>query len=183
MNVKYALLLWGFLQAAVNAPAATTAEVLVDLDRLVAEKRYLSAFELLNEQENGNSDPDIVLKKADLALKYFVNSLNHRVFSFKNLKEEENILEVRGAVGTSTIFPFDIEEVFTTLIKNNPEDQRLHVALADYYLDVYDRFRGRWEKSDEAESNFRKSLKEDHAVFKAIGEIRLRAGNPSERTK
>ncbi|MBN2321019.1 MAG: hypothetical protein JXR49_18215 [Acidobacteria bacterium] len=143
------LLLWIVMPAAVVFAALTTAEVLEDVDRLVGEKKYLSALKLLNEQENGDSNPDIALKKAELALKYFVNSINHRIFSFKDLEEDEDILDVRGAEGTSFIYPFDMEEVFPPLIENYPEDPRLPLALADYYIDVYEKYRGRWEKSDE----------------------------------
>jgi tetratricopeptide (TPR) repeat protein len=149
MNRTLGLLLWGIAHIALVFPAATAAEVLADVDRLVSEKKYLSAFELLNKQENGNSNPDIALKKAELALKYFVNSINHRIFSFRDLKEDEDILKVRGAPGSSITFAFDFQEVFTALIKNNPEDPRLQMALADYFLDVYEKYRGRWEKSDE----------------------------------
>jgi tetratricopeptide (TPR) repeat protein len=164
MNGKYALLLWGFMQIAVAVSADTTGQVLEDVDSMVAEKKYLSAFELLNEQEDGNSNPDIALKKAELALKYFVNSINHKIFSFKDLKEDEDIMNVRGAPGRSVMFSFDIEIVLTTLIKNYPEDRRLHVALADYYLDVYERYRGRWEKSDEDVLKSARSFY-DKAVF------------------
>ncbi len=156
------------MQAAFAFSASTTAEVLADADRLISEKKYLSAFVLLNKQENGNSNPDIALKKAGLALKYFVNSINHRTFSFRDLKEDEDILDVRGAVGKSYIYALDIEEVFTSLIKNYPEDQRLYVALADYYLDVYERYRGRWEKSDE---EVLKSARSHYDEAMALGDL------------
>ena len=58
-------------------------------------------------------------------------------------------MDFRGAPGTSIICNFDVEKVLTPLIKENPEDGRLHVALADYYIEVYEKYRGRWLKSDE----------------------------------
>ncbi len=149
MRYKYAFLLWGVMLIAVAVSAATTADVLSDVDRLVSEKKYLSAFSLLDQQKNGNSNPDIALKKADLALKYFVNSIYHTTFSFKDLEEDEDILGVRGESGSSVMFNFDMEEVFTPLIKNYPGDQRLYVALADYYLDVYEKYNRQWKKSDD----------------------------------
>jgi tetratricopeptide (TPR) repeat protein len=115
----------------------------------VTEKKYLSAFRLLEAQENGDSNPDIALKKAELALKYFVNSIYHTTFSFKDLEEDEDIRDVRGKPGASVIINFDMEKVFTPLINNYPGDQRLYVALADYYLDVYEKYGRQWEKSGE----------------------------------
>jgi tetratricopeptide (TPR) repeat protein len=149
MSRKYAWVLLAVLHFTVSSGMATTEELLSDVDRLVAEKKYLSAFKLLNSQENGDSDPDIVLKKVDVALKYFGMSMNHKIFAFKDLEKDEDIMDVRGKPGKFQMYPFDAEMVLTQLIEANPEDLRLHVSLADYYLEVYEKYRGRWEKSDE----------------------------------
>ncbi|MEJ2244623.1 MAG: tetratricopeptide repeat protein [Acidobacteriota bacterium] len=149
MNRKYAWVLLAVLHFTAFSGMATTEELLSDVDRLVAEKKYLSAFKLLNTQEDGDSNPDIVLKKVDLALKYFGMSMNHRIFAFKDLEKDENIMDVRGKPGKFEMYPFDPEMVLTQLIEASPEDLRLHVSLADYYLEVYEKYRGRWEKSDE----------------------------------
>jgi len=65
----------------------------------------------------------------------------------------------------------------------NPEA----VGNALYHLSVFYNHIGESAMAlktiDEAESNFRKSLKEDHVVFKAIEQIRQTAGKPSEPTK
>jgi len=129
--------------------AATTDEVLSDVDNLVAEKKYLSAFELLNSQEDGDSNTNIVLKKVDIALNYFGMSMNHKIFAFKDLEKDEDIMDVRGKPGKFEMYPFDAEIILIPLIEANPEDGRLHVSFADYYLEVYEKYRGRWEKSDE----------------------------------
>jgi tetratricopeptide (TPR) repeat protein len=149
MKVKYALLICGLIYLAVAFSSSANAGVLADVDRLVTEKKYLSAFRLLEAQENGDSNPDIALKKAELVLKYFVNSIEHKVFTLADLKEDEEITDVRGKPGSSVIVNFDMEKVFTTLINNYPEDQRLYMAMADYYLDAYECCRGRLRKSDE----------------------------------
>jgi hypothetical protein len=126
MKAKYALLLCGLINVAVVVSAATTADVLADVDRLVTEKKYLSAFRLLEAQENGDSNPDIALKKAELVLKYFVSSIYHTTFTLADLKEDQEIMDVRGKPGASIIINFDMEKVFTPLINNYPEDQRLY---------------------------------------------------------
>jgi hypothetical protein len=65
----------------------------------------------------------------------------------------------------------------------NPEA----VGNALYHLSVFYNHIGESAMAlktiDEAERNFRKSLKEDHVVFKAIEQIRQTAGKPSEPTK
>jgi len=149
MNSKYAWILLGILQFFASPGMATMEELLSEVDRLVTDKKYLSAFKLLNSQENGDSNPDIVLKKVDIALNYFGMSMNHKIFAFKDLEEDEEIMDVRGKPGKFEMYPFDAEIILTQLIETNPEDGRLYVSLADYYLEVYEKYRGRWEKSDE----------------------------------
>ena len=163
MKAKYALILCGLMLVAVVFSASAKADVLADVDRLVTEKKYLSAFRLLEVQENGDSNPDIALKKAELVLKYFVNSIEHKVFTLADLKEDEEIIDVRGKPGSSIIINFDMDKVFTPLINNYPKDQRLYIALADYYLNAYECCRGRLGKSDEdvlkdARSNYDKAI-------------------------
>jgi len=163
MKAKYALLLCGLMLVAVVFSASAKADVLADVDRMVTEKKYLSAFRLLEVQENGDSNPDIALKKAELVLRYFVNSIEHRVFTLADLKEDEEIIDVRGKPGSSIIVNFDIEQVFTPLINNYPEDQRLYVALAGYHLDAYECCRRVLSKTEEvvlkdARSNYDKAI-------------------------
>jgi hypothetical protein len=96
MNRKYAWILLGVMQLFASPGMATMEELLSDVDRLVAEKKYLSAFKLLNSRENGDSNPDIVLKKVDIAMNYFGMSMNHKIFAFKDLEKDEDIMDVRG---------------------------------------------------------------------------------------
>lgn len=138
MGTRLALFILMALPA-VSLPGAETVEdLLADVDRLVTEKKYLSAFEALNNYPDGDSSPDIALKKADLCMNYFASSIMHITFAFRDLEEGEDIQKVRGSVGKFTMRMFNVEEVFKPLIEKYPEDSRLHRTLADYYIDVYE---------------------------------------------
>jgi hypothetical protein len=47
MKAKHALLICGLIYLAVAFSSSARADVLADVDRLVTEKKYLSAFRLL----------------------------------------------------------------------------------------------------------------------------------------
>jgi tetratricopeptide (TPR) repeat protein len=149
MRIRFALVLLMALQAGGASGAETIEDLLSNVDRLVAEKKYLSAFKALDNYEGGDSNPDIALKKAELAMNYFASSIMHTTFAFRDLEEGEDILKVRGSTGKFTMYAFDVGEVFKPLIQRYPEDSRLHRTLADYYIDVYEKYRGQWMKSDE----------------------------------
>lgn len=187
MRIRAALFLLIAFQAG-SAPGAETIEdLLSDVDRLVAEKKYLSAFEALNNYEDGNSYPDIALKKADLAMNYFASSIMHITFAFRDLEEWEDILKVRGSVGRFTMHTFNVEEVFKPLIEKYPEDSRLCRTLADYYIDVYEKYRGQWIKSDKellegARENYGKAISlgdSDAKTYFRAGKAALYLNDPA----
>jgi tetratricopeptide (TPR) repeat protein len=119
-------------------------------DSLVTLHKYYSAFELLNKIEKSNDNRDIVFKKMDIALNYFVQSLNHSLFSFKDIEPNEDIMSYRGKVGTSNMFVFPIDSVLITLLSKHPNDGAIYKRLGDYYQDVLNRYGGRWIYSDDS---------------------------------
>lgn len=162
---------------AAGPPSARGVEsVIPQVDQLIAQKKYLSAFDLLEKQKAGDDDPEIALKKADVALTYFASSIMHKMFAFKDLKPGEDILAVRGSSGKFEMFTFDIEEVFSKLIKTHPKDHRLRKQLADYHLDVFEKY-DEWEKSKE---ELLKSARENYDAAITMGaadaETHFRAG-------
>ena len=62
MGIRFALFLLTALNAGALFAAETTEELLSRVGQLVAEKKYLSAFEALNGYADGDSIPDIALK-------------------------------------------------------------------------------------------------------------------------
>lgn len=118
-------------------------------NQLVSQKKYLSAFEVLEDFDPKNSNSKIVLLKQDLVLRYFVTSLSHKMFSLKDIKPDEDIMDYRGKEGDSNMVLFDIEENLEQLIKKEPSNYKLRKALADYYYDVLIKYGGNSEKSYE----------------------------------
>ena len=124
--------------------------VLKKADSLVALHKYNSAFSLLNEVVETNDDRQIVLKKIDIALNYFVLSLNHVIFSFKDLEPGDDLMELRGKEGIYNSYLFRIDSVLARLISRFPQDGVLYRYLGDYFYDISMRYAGRWLFSDDS---------------------------------
>lgn len=126
----------------------TVTETIKKANDLVENKKYETAFKLLQDFDSKNENPDIVLLKEDIALKYFVTSIMHEIFAFKDLEKNEDIMDYRGKEGSFGIYAFSIDSSLQNLIKIYPDNYKLYKGLGDFYYDTQKRYQGRWLKDD-----------------------------------
>lgn len=119
-------------------------DLLQTADSLVSANQYNSAFKLLHNVPASDSDRDIVLKKVDIALNGFVQSIVHQIFAFKDLAPGETLDDYRGKEGKYEMYLFKIDSVLIHLIHVYPNDGRLYRSLADFYYDVFWKYGERW---------------------------------------
>jgi len=141
------LLLLATLVAA-NVLGQSETDIISKANDLVADKKYASAFKVLSDFDSESKKPDIVLLKEDIALNYFVTSIMHQMFAFKDLEKNEEVQNYRGKQGKFDMFKFPINEILDRLIKENPSNYKLYKGLGDYYNDVLLRYQGGWLKKD-----------------------------------
>ena len=113
---------------------------LAEVDSLVTARQYETAFNKLDSLDSENSDPTIVVKKVDLALKYFVKSINHVMFAFADLRPNDDLDVLRDGTGSFTIRFVTPDDILSKLIESHPNDGRLYRALGDYYYEVYSKY-------------------------------------------
>ena len=115
-------------------------------DSLQNEKQYLSAFECYEKADPENSDPDVVLKKTQLALNYNVRTIRNHLFSFVDLREGEGLENLKKILKNDnfTFFEFKPDSVLLKLISIHPADYRLVKALGDFYYNTYRDMGDRW---------------------------------------
>ncbi|MEL7427415.1 MAG: tetratricopeptide repeat protein [Bacteroidota bacterium] len=116
---------------------------------LIEDKKYESAYNLLDSADPENKEPEIVIAKTDLLLEYFVSSIMHQMFAVTDLQPEQDILDLRGSEGSFTMVSFTPDSVLLDLIEAYPENYELRRTLGAYYHDVYIRYAGRWFISGE----------------------------------
>ena len=126
----------------------TETETLAKANDLIANKKYESAFKILCDYDPSDEKPEIALLKENIAPNFFVTSIMHQMFSFKDLDKNENIMDYRGKNGSFEIQKFEIDKVLGNLIKNFPDNCKLYKGLADFYYEVHLKYGGEWLKSD-----------------------------------
>ncbi len=153
-------------------------EALKKADELIQQKKYLSAFNTLNEQDPDNQNPRLALKKEDIVLDYFLVSFQHQLFGLKDLEPGETVEQLRGRNGDYTLVRFPVDSVLLDLAAKHPRNADLYKGLGRYYMDYYFRYRSMVENAekflDMAETYFRKALEinpRDAETHKALGEL------------
>jgi tetratricopeptide (TPR) repeat protein len=112
-------------------------KVLTQVDSLVTQKKYESAYKLLEKADPKNQVPDLVLEKVQIALTDYVFSENLKVFCFKDMAVDQNVEDFRGVKGTYERYNLDPEEALSSLLLKFPEDWRLYAALGEVDYQLY----------------------------------------------
>ncbi|MFW6019297.1 MAG: tetratricopeptide repeat protein [Bacteroidales bacterium] len=111
--------------------------VLDSASKLIEQKQYETAFQLLDKEDPKNEQTQILIKKTDLLTNYFVTSINHVMFALKNLEEDETVMDYRGKAGDYSMHPFDPDSLTRRLIKKKGSNFNLYRNLANYWFSVY----------------------------------------------
>lgn len=109
-------------------------------DKLIAEKKYETAYKLLEESDPQNGNEQIFLKKVDVALNYYITSMNHVIFTFQDLKPDESVEDLRGAPGDRHAYKLDIYEKLSDYMKSEPKNWKLKRVLGCFDFDYFNKF-------------------------------------------
>lgn len=118
--------------------------VMADVNRLLSDRQYQSAFEMLKGVDPNNENPDYTIKKVEIATKYFVKSINHIMFSFVDLGQNDNLDEMRASEGAYSLNSLNVEGILTNLIRQYPNHGGLYNSLGCYYYSVFNQYGDRW---------------------------------------
>ena len=156
-------------------------EAIKKSDQLVIAKKYNTAFDLLEKADPKNDDADIVIAKQNIVLGFFITSIMHQMFSLKNLQPNEDITEYRGKAGTYSMHVFRADSILKRLIKTQPDNYKLYLALGNYYYEVYLHYNANWIENPDTlfkriEENYTKAESlhaVDYMTYYELGYIKL----------
>ncbi len=161
--------------------AQTSNEVIEQSRELIKQKKYASAFSILNSFDPKNTKPDVLVEKVDLSLKYHVSSIMHQFFAFADIQPEEDILQYRGKEGNYPLQMFSIQSALDSLMRVYPENALLNKSAGLFYFEVLINYGDNWLKEPReliqlAEGNLaRAHLMDlaDYETYYALGYMKL----------
>jgi tetratricopeptide (TPR) repeat protein len=137
--------------------------VILNCNKLISEKKYESAYKVLEEFDKKNLNIKIAILKSNILLKYFTSSIMHEIFSLVDIKPNEDISMYRGENGTFTMFNFSPKVVLNDLKKKHPNSCEIYNALGEYYYEVNLKYGDNWIEPEETllkkiNENFKKAI-------------------------
>jgi tetratricopeptide (TPR) repeat protein len=171
-----------------NAQTPDDQSVIKASKNLIADKKYESAYKKLQEYDPNNGKPDIVLLKEDIALKYFVTSIMHQMFSFKDIQKNEDIRDYRGKNGSASVYILPVNKILDSLLLIYPQNYKLNKGLGDYYYQVYLKYGNSWimkekELLEKVETNYKIAIEHNITDFQSyygLGYVLIVNGNYQE---
>ena len=139
------LLLTAHFALAQTAPAT---ELLARVDKLIQEKKYESAYQLLDDADPKNQRPELLLRKEQLVLANYLMSMNHRMFALKDLAPTETVAQLRGKAGEYFMHALDLPLELNRLQRKYPTNYALAKGLGDYYYQVQQCHCGEQDKTE-----------------------------------
>lgn len=146
--------------------------VLDSADQLLSQKQYESAFKLLKEADPQNNNEDILVKKTTIAINYFVTSIEHVMFAFKDLSADEHIMDYRGKGGSYSMHIFDVDSLTRRLLSIRGPSAALYQNLTTYWFDVYLRYGNQQSPLDSVRKYAKKSIEygvQDADIYYKLG--------------
>ncbi len=119
-----------------------------DANKLIKNKKYESAIKVLNDVDPKNENPDIVIAKTNLYLKYFVTSIMHKMFALTDLEPDQDVMDIRGSNGIFEMFTFAPDSILNPLIDKYPDNYDLRKSLGYYYHEVHLKYLQNWLEPD-----------------------------------
>ena len=123
-------------------------DAIKNANKLIEDKKYESAINVLNEADPNNDNPEIVIAKTDLFIGYFVSSMMHQFFALKDLDSNEEIMDVRGSNGDFSMFGFAPDSILPRLIKKHPNNYELYKSLGNFYHEIHLKYPQSWLEPD-----------------------------------
>ncbi|MDC7232950.1 MAG: hypothetical protein PQJ58_06935 [Spirochaetales bacterium] len=132
-------LLWG-------AENRQNENILDEIDRLIANRQYQTAWTTLHDRAEALETGDMILKKTELTLLYYTKTNLHQMFAFSDLKEGENLSDARAGDGNFDFKLFDPAGALSLVISSEPGRTEAYFWLGEYYYQVMNLYAEVWDK-------------------------------------
>ncbi len=109
---------------------------LAKANNLIAQKKYLSAYNLLDKADPENRYPRMAIAKTNLLMKYHISTDNYYKFGLKDLQIDEMIDKYEGK-DIKTNITFYPDKVLNRLIRKFPNKYSLQKTLGSFYYEVH----------------------------------------------
>lgn len=106
-------------------------------NKLIANQRYASAYEVLRGSDPNDQSPEIAIAKANLLLNFYIKTDKFQAFGLKDIAPNQNLQDFRDNNANVKMLKYKPDSVLNKLIRQNPTNYKLHYALGNFYYEVH----------------------------------------------
>ncbi len=128
-----------YLLWAVCLPMFAVGQIdLTEYNKLLAERKYMTAWDWLEKQDPDNQNPEVFERKANHVQEYFAVSMMHQMFGLKDLEPGEDLMQLRrDMTGTTSMVMFNVADIGHDLLEKHPGNALIYRTLGSYHYEVY----------------------------------------------
>ncbi len=124
------------------------------VNKLVEQRKYLSAFNELSKMNTNGDNVEVLVTQFRFLPKYFIQSTSHEMFIFKDLKSNDDIMEMRNYIpdGNYSYTMFDPIKIYNEYNEKYTKSHLLDLAYGEFIEDAIYRYGDKWKiKPEQAE--------------------------------
>ncbi|PIF02575.1 MAG: hypothetical protein CR965_00555 [Paludibacter sp.] len=125
-----------FTLIALTLSAQSKNRAILEANDLIAQKKYFSAYEILDGSDPNNQSPEIAIAKTNLLLHYYISTDLHYKFGLKDLTPNESLSDYEQSNLENNI-EFHPDSILIKLFHQYPEEYSLLKTLGDYFYEIH----------------------------------------------
>ena len=106
-------------------------------NKLIANKRYASAYEVLRGSDPNDQIPEIAIAKSNLLLNFYIKTDRFQSFGLKDIAPNQNLQDFRDNNANVKMLPYKPDSILSKLINQYPTNYQLNYALGNFYYEVH----------------------------------------------
>lgn len=123
-------------------------KIIDQVNKLVNDKKFETAFKKLDQYDPQNKNIDIFLKKYEIVSKYALSSKQHRAYVLKDLKKKENLTSIVFDINQANFLVLNVDLIFDSLLKIQPDNCELNKQASENLFDIHLKFGKNWIKPE-----------------------------------
>lgn len=106
-------------------------------NKLIAIQRYASAYEVLKGSDPNDQSPETAIARTNLLLNFYVKTDKFHAFGLKDIAPNQNLQDFRDGNVSVRMQPYKPDSILNKLVRQYPNNYKLHYALGNFYYEVY----------------------------------------------
>lgn len=127
-----------------SAAAENLYPVMKTCDSFLTKRKYYSAFKVLHAYDSSNQNPDILFKKQEIAMNFYLAHDKYQMFSFIDIEPFQVIQSFRNKNLSGEVYQLPFDKLYEALIQKDPSNEKLRGHLIEYYFQCYIEFGEEW---------------------------------------